>query len=302
MMLSRSTLDNHRSAGFALFAVLSFSLLAATVSIPFLTGARTRALVARNIVAELRGDMITRGLVQIAAARLFDLRHAPDFLMPRTVKCRIGETSVSFVFQDQGGLIDLNMAPKELLIIGFGALGFEPAIADRFADTVIEFRGTASKRTSIAPTPVRGGYKRAKFEAVSELVDFDRIEGSVVPLLTSVFTVHNGTGTVFVHLASEKIQEALKVIPETQAYFVVQGQAMSSPVSILVAISNPRYPTYQASAVIRGEEANTGHTFLSPITFEPTSELVPEAESPGSCDMFFGDKMLAVFNTLLVGK
>lgn len=291
--------DDRRTAGFALFAVLSFSLLAATVAAPFLTGARTRALVARNVAAELRRDMIARGLMHIAAARFVELRKAPDFAMPSKVNCQIGPASVVFTFQGHGGLIDLNLAPKDLLMIGFGALGYDTADADRLAEAVVRFRAADTRLLNDHSEHVRGGYKHAAFETVSELGDFQGISGKTQFELQELFTVHNGTGTIYSDQVSDHLLMALKTLPETQTYFVVQGTSPSTAVSIRTEVSNPGRPAFQIAAVVRGTDTEIGYAFLSPMKVDTVSEFKRSGGISVECGQFFSEQMFATMNTIV---
>lgn len=302
MTLSGGEPDDQRTAGFALFAVLSFSLLAAAIAAPFLTGSKTRALVARNVAQEMRGNMSARGLMNIAAARLAEKRKAPDFVMPRAVDCRIGNGFVSFAFQGHGGLIDLNRAPRDLLVLGFRAFGYDMFDAGRLAETVIQFRAADGAQQFGDLDIVRGGFKHAEFETISELADFNGTFPSSLPDRQLPFTVHNGTGTIYYDQVPEELQLALKAVPETQAYFVVQGSSAPSAVSIRVILSIAGRPGFQAAAIARSADSEVGQVFLSPISVTPAFREARNVSYGGDCSSFFGDALYRAINILVTDQ
>ncbi len=293
--------SDERDAGFALFAVLSFLLLSAVVATPFLTGARTKALIARNVTAELKDRLAARGLLVLAGQRYASWARLGDPTLPRQVFCDTQGGSVRFSFQNHAGLVDLNAASPDLLALGFAALGALPDKAQRLADAVIAFRTVATGTAQPEPLSVRSGYKHGQFESVAELEDFTAPEGVSLADADALFTVHTGTGTLYQSEAPAALAAAINAMPQSSAYFVVQGQVPSGALTVKAQMLRRGKPALLAEAIVRPTEAGSGLVLLAPVRLVD----VPTSQEAGaqtlSCEAFFG-KPAAVAIAALAGE
>lgn len=298
MMSGKSELLNDRDGGFALFAVLSFLLLAAAVATPFLNGARTKALVARNVTAELKDRLAARGLLMISGQRYIERIRLADPDLPRQVACNTESVSVLFTFQSHTGLIDLNAASPELLTLGFETLGASPGGAQLLAQAVVRFRTAASGPVAAEPLHVRGGYKHALFESVAELNDFHGPEGLDLANAGTVFTVHTGTGTIYQDEAPAMLALAINSLPPSAAYFVVQGRVPVTAVTVRADVQREAKTAFFADIAIRAKEAGSGFTQLSPMRLRHEASTATFQSGAQACEVFFGKERAAEIGVL----
>lgn len=302
-MTARTMVDGRdRNAGFALFAVLSFMLIAAAVATPFLTGARTRALIARNVASELKERMAVRGLILIAAMRFVERARLSDPALPHKVTCGFDELSVTFTFQNHAGLVDLNFASTDLLSLGFLALGKKAHDAELLSRAVVEFRTVASGPMGTTQVPVRGGYKRLQFESVSELDDFTDPSAKGFRDAASIFTVHNGTGSIHAEDAPDALVAAIAELPASNAFFVVQGTTVATTVSVNVLFKREGKPPIKGETIVRSKEAASGMTFLSPIRISTAESDLGPSNADFSCSDFLGPELSKTVALLAGGQ
>lgn len=293
--------DSDRNGGFALFAVLSFMLIAAAVATPFLTGARTRALIARNVASELKDRMVVRGLISIAAMRFIERARVSGSSLPRRVTCDFDEGSVDFVFQDHNGLIDLNVASAELLVLGFQALGRSEADAVLLAEAVVAFRAVSPDRAATRTVSVQGGDKHLQFESVYELEDFKDPGERGFRDAASIFTVYNGTGTIHADDAPVALKTLISALPSSNSFFVVQGNSASTTASVQAVVRRGGKPSVNGVAVVRSMETKNGMTFFSPIRSTRGEDNLDLVSTAISCSEFFGTQLAPVVAELASG-
>ncbi len=285
---------------FALFAVLSFLMLAATILIPFVTSARTQALISRNVASELKDRMAMRGLIEISAYRLFMNARQPEFITPNSLLCQFDQASVAIYFQNHAGLIDLNAASADLLALGFQALGVGANDALNLAQATIQFRMVATGPATEPLVAIRGGYKNALFETVDELLDFSLPTSARPAQLKNIFTVHSATGTILDEAVSEPIKEVLKDQPQSATYFVVSGQPPLDTVTASVEVYRRGKTKVLASAIARPTDINSTSALVSPVTvsWQPeTTDTIEGGRSP--CSDFFEASELSAIQSLV---
>jgi type II secretory pathway component PulK len=277
-------------AGFALFVVLSFMLIAAAVTAPLLTGAKIQAMVTRNTWHATKERIAHRGLLEMAAVRYFERYQDRSAAPAKGVTC----PGVTFRFQDHGGLIDLNASSAEVLAIGLESLGLTSVQADRLAEEVIRFRSVDTGLPGGSGTSQpKHGYKHALFENTVELLELSETSGAKLKGIDGVFTVHSGTGTVDVAASQGQLAETLERLNASERFFLVNDVRRSNAVTITVAIQSNNAQSSVASAVM-GTALSPGEArFVSPVSLQSGVKSAADYLPPQSldCEDFFDPVM-----------
>ncbi|CAN2533294.1 hypothetical+protein [Methylocapsa aurea] len=177
--------------GFALLVVIwglgVISLLVAS----FASSSRLRLRSAYDVAGALRAKLVADGAVDVAiltllaetAAREPAALHdgAPFF-------CALDGAAVAITTEDEGGKVDINAAPHDLLETMLAGLGIEIRRAAIVADAIVDFRtpptheiGLATSRADAADRPFSP--KHAPFESVLEI---DQVAGVDPPLFRAL--------------------------------------------------------------------------------------------------------------------
>jgi general secretion pathway protein K len=295
---------NQNDFGFALFAVLSFMLLAAAVVTPFLTNARTDALIARNVTNEIGNGMLADGLIALAANQIWKKIHLPGFTIPKSLKCQLGPTTIKFDLQNHAGLIDLNAASADLLKVGFLASGYAADISEDLAQTALRYRSVEQLQGPASLVEVAGGLKGGLFEAVDELNDFRVRQTKLRPDYRSIFTTRTATGTILDTALPSATQLVLKDMPASNIYFVVSGSPPLVAMTLTVALSRHGKFQFGASTEFgRNSVAEFGR--LSPLrVFDKQVEVEADAVSTelSNCSSLIDQDALSAMRVLLVGE
>lgn len=284
--------------GFALVAVLAFLLIAAAFSAPFLTGAKTQALVTRNTGQLTRDKILLRGLIEMAGTRFFELYQKRDLDTASSVLCPASgpdRPDIILHFQDHSGLIDLNAASAETLAIGFESLTIERDEAARLAAEAVRFRSVDAVQTPRSQlAPPRGGYKHALFELTAELADLLAGINVSRDAIDAVFTVHSGTGTVDEAAARGPLLARFGALKAGERFFIVSDVRRGSAVTVEAALVFKNGRSASASAVLAPGETSGQAFFLEPLSFERSAkkQRPDDAGSALTCVDFFDPVLL----------
>ena len=283
--------------GFALFVVLSFILVTASIATPFLIGAKTQALISRNTLDAVRNKLILRSLIEIAGTRYFE-RYADRTVIPAVhVSC----PTVSFDFQDHAGLIDLNAASPEVLAIGLESLGVSSLQAEKLAMEVIRFRSVSSgSQPDGDGGQPKNGYKNAQFENAMELLELAETAGVELPQLHEVFTVHSGTGTIDLVATQGRLLERLERLSAAERFFVVNDVRRTNAVTVAATIQLAPGERASAQAVMGSSPGSGLMRLLGPLSSSRSDEGAPNAAAPPSleCEAFFDPVMINAIKRL----
>lgn len=278
--------------GFALVIVLSFLLIAATVTTPFLISARLDALVSRNNGQTTRDKILLTGLTKVAALRYFE--RTQTSLRARHISCALDPATITFSIQDHSGLIDLNAASPEVLSVGFASLGLAPGIAATLANHVVEYRSLAP--ATPPASPARNGYKHAWFEHVSELQDLMVPAFPTAKHVDEVFTVHSGTGTVDRAAASPRLLAALELVSPLERYFLVNDTRRTNAITITATLRREKHPLVVSHATLGPGRTSASVQFIGPLILDKSHQPITNTpqDSIMDCKNFFDPNLLAL--------
>src|SRR5260370_19633092 len=127
---------------------------------------------------------------------------------------RLGNADVAVDFRSESGRIDLNFAPKQLLVGLFTVLGTEPEAAEDFADRIIAWRTpapkTADSETFLYRTAGKSyGPRHGPFQHVNELGLVLSLTPDVVDRALPYLTVYSVKPEVIVLNAAPEVLPAL---------------------------------------------------------------------------------------------
>ncbi len=209
--------------GFIIVAVLwILAALAALVSIYALFVTNTATAIAASNDA-VQADALASAGVELAAYQLIGL---PEKERPTSGRftARVGGARLAIAFQNEAARIDLNAAPKELLVGLLVGLGASPFDAGGFADRIIAWRSKAAagdadfdpetslyRSAGLSFTPRRGPYAH-----VDELWLVYGVPAVLVERMLPFVTVFSGKAQVDVLDAAPQVVAALPgMTPET---------------------------------------------------------------------------------------
>jgi hypothetical protein len=286
-------------SGFALLIAIAFLLTATAVIAPFVLAARTALDTAAATLRSDRLEFVAEGLATVVAHALSAL--PPDELSgfvpgvrSEPVACRSDGLTIETRVQDQRGLIDLNIADEALLELGLRAVGLDRSLAAAHARAMVAYRSTDAAEG--APLPggdeavVRDGPKKAPFEAVEELYDFEALSAVPLDALRQTFTVHTRQPQVVGPLMPDALAEVLPRLPAPGFPFVAGDAGGGGTFRIEVFVR-----AADASLGYAGLVASAGSLEVPETSVSPPSPIVGSVRPRvTSCDAVFGPAAAAL--------
>ena len=148
---------------------------------------------------------------------------------------RLGRSRIKVSFIAEGARIDLNAAPKKLLVGLFEAIGAKPDDADAFADRVVGWRKKADGEGQDAEAEIykSEGYsyapREAPFQNTLELSLVAGIPKHIVERILPLVTVYSGQAQIDVRVASPEVLAALPGMTPDVLRQVLAQRAQGKP-------------------------------------------------------------------------
>ena len=207
----------HRERGVALVMVLWVLILLGLVAASFLREARLSTNLTRNITENAKAEALAEAGIRRAMLGLLDPDPVTAWRADGTAyQFILGEGSVSVRIQDEAGKVDLSRAPAPLLLGLFEAVGVDPEMAARLADTAYDFRDlNHERRPHGAEDPeylaagLDHGAKDAPFDDKEELMQVLGMTREIYDLVELYVTVHSGRSRVNLMTASDFVLRAI---------------------------------------------------------------------------------------------
>jgi general secretion pathway protein K len=210
--MARATPNSER--GFIIVAVLWMLAALATLASVYSIYASNTAMASHVEDDRLQAEASLKAGVELAAARLSAGQAATrstfgDFVF------RIGRSKVAVRYESEGARIDLNKAPKPLLVGLFTTIGLDAARAAYCADRIIGWRtkgvvaaeneeGQAYRLAGV-PYPPR----QSPFESILELPLVLGLSPDIVQRILPFVTVFNGEAEIDPATAAPEVLAAL---------------------------------------------------------------------------------------------
>ncbi len=202
------------SEGFIVVAVLWLLAALATFASIYAVYVIDTAAAFRTYDDHLRAEALVSGAVELAAYQLTSKaeRHPTH----GQFRFRMGQANVAVEFRSEASRIDLNAAPKELLVGLFVASGASRVDAEKYADRVIAWRTTPAKShdSEVSADQAAGSRyppRGAPFPHAGELALVD-LPMELVERALPLVTVYSGLGKVDVLEAAPEVMAALPEI------------------------------------------------------------------------------------------
>ncbi len=244
--------------GFALIIVIWGIGLLALIATVFTTTARMNVLATANIVDNAKAEALADAAVNIAILDLMNNLYTSDELATTRFKidgtpyvCRLTAGAVArVVVVDEGGKVDLNGAPPQLLTRLFTGFGTSADNGRKLAAAVLDFRdvdntersgGAEAASYRIARKPY--GPKNAKFDTISEL---QQVLGMTHELFRAVEPF------ITVHSARTGIDPA--VMPLELAAVLSQGRSIAQTAARAASPGRSGIPPIPARFVARSKQ------------------------------------------------
>ena len=212
--------------GFILVAVLWILSALAVLSAVYSLYVSNAAVAAHVTDDGVNAEAAVRAGVELAAYELTaapessgstQLTAAPESSRPAQggFAFRLGRSRIKVSFIAEGARIDLNAAPKELLVALFEAIGAKSDDAGTFADRIVGWRKKADGEGQDAEADIykSEGYsyapREAPFQNTLELSLVAGIPKHIVERILPLVTVYSGRAQVDVRVASPEVLAAL---------------------------------------------------------------------------------------------
>lgn len=216
--------------GFILVAVLWIVAALATLASIYSIYASNAAAASHVGDDRLQAEASIRAGVELAA---FQVLAAPVSARPThgEFEARVGRTRIFVRYSTEGARIDLNAAPRELLVGLFNAVGADDAKAASYADHIIGWR---KKVDANADNPEASAYKAAGLAYLPRQAPFDNtLELSLVlglppPIVERILpyvTVFNGKAQVNIVSAAPEILAALPEMTPDMLHTLLHARA-----------------------------------------------------------------------------
>lgn len=230
LRLTHSAHGSWAQQGIALIAVLWVLILLALLAANFTRTTRTGNLLARNLVANAEARALADAGIYRAVLGLLATAPADRVAVDGTTyRMQMPGGEVILSLQDEGGKIDLNRAPKAMLIGLFQAVELAEEEAATMVDTILDYRDRDNDRRAngaedddYRAAGVAFEAKDAPFEAIEELRQVLGMSGDLYRRVSPAITVYGrgrrvnqATAPPLVlralpHLGDEKLSERLE--------------------------------------------------------------------------------------------
>jgi general secretion pathway protein K len=219
-------------SGFILVAVLWIVAALATLASVYSIYAANTAAASHVADDRLQAEAAVRAGVELA---VFQLLATPESTRPThgAFDARMGQTKISVRYRSESARIDLNAAPKEMMIGLFRAIGGDDSTAALYADRIAGWRNkveqnadnpeAAAYKTAGLPYPPR----QAPFNNILELNLVLGLPPSIVARILPYVTVFSGKAQIDVVNAAPEILAALPGMTPDILHKVLQARTSS---------------------------------------------------------------------------
>ncbi len=251
----RNLFHQESSEGFIVVAVLWILTALATLATTYGVYVNATALALADYDVRLQAQELAMAGVELA---VYKLTENPEAQPARgKFRFRLGNADMTVDFRSESGRIDLNFAPKPLLVGLFTALGSEPEAAEDFADRIIAWRTPAPKTADSETFLYREagksyGPRHGPFQHVNELGLVLGLTSDVVHRALPYLTVYSGQPEVNVLIAAPEVLAALPGVAPARIEILL-AQRDGAPRDILNAQLGPaaQYVTAQSTKANR---------------------------------------------------
>ncbi|HLK83423.1 MAG TPA: type II secretion system protein GspK [Xanthobacteraceae bacterium] len=254
-ILSRALSPQRSSGGFIVVAVLWILAALATLAMSYGVYVNATAFAFADYDVRLKAQELAMAGVELAVYKLTEDPQARP--AQGRFAFRLGNAAVAVHFRSESGRIDLNFAPKQLLVGLFTVLGYDQEAAEDFADRIIAWRtpasGVADSEAFLYRTAGKSyGPRRGPFQHVNELGLVLGMTPDLVERALPYLTVYSGQAEVNVFEAAPEVLAALPGLTPARIQLLL-AQREGAPQDIVNAHLGmaAQYVTVQSSKANR---------------------------------------------------
>lgn len=216
-------------SGVALILVLWILALVAALVLAFLGGARTALRIAQNDDAAAHAEALAESGVTLAILALASPT-APWAADGAAHRVSYGDGAIEIRVEDENGKIDLNVAPPELFIGLFRALGAKDAEATGIAAAIIDWRSGVDIANAGSATATTA----RQFLDVSELAQIPGVSRDLYRRAAPFLTVYSFSPYVNPLTAPAEVLQSLPgVDPDAiPAFLASRAEANGNPAAL----------------------------------------------------------------------
>lgn len=216
-MLGTASPERTKERGFALFTAIWIVALASVITLAITALVRSYVLTSAAANDSFRLEAAAEAGVTMAVAEL--LTPDSDSLWPKdgsSREMRFDGYSLTVQIRDTAGLVDLNTASRDVLVLLYRAAGASDALSERLADETVDWRD--ADHTPTGPggeAEVRDagggsfGPKNALFAAQEEVLQLADFDPRLLDAVLRLSTLHSGLVGVDPNFAPAELLEAM---------------------------------------------------------------------------------------------
>jgi general secretion pathway protein K len=222
------------SDGFIVVAVLWILAALAALALTYGVYVNATAFALADYDVRLQAQELAMAGVELAVYKLTEDPQARP--AQGRFSFRLGNAAVAVNFRSESGRIDLNFAPKQLLVGLFTVLGYDQEAAENFADRIIAWRtpasGVADSEAFLYRTAEKSyGPRRSPFQHVNELGLVLGMTPDLVERALPYLTVYSGQAEVNVFEAAPEVLAALPgLTPARMQILLAQREGASQDI------------------------------------------------------------------------
>ncbi|MGB8401994.1 general secretion pathway protein GspK [Bradyrhizobium sp.] len=204
----------HNARGFIVVAVLWILATLSALVLIYLTYVTNTAAIVAGSTDRVQTEALVTAAVELTAYRLTGAGER-DRPTHGTFNAKVGVARLSVMFRSEAARVDLNSAPKGLLVGLIGGLGATPSDAESYADRIIAWR-TSTK--SPADDPENSFYRalgltyvprHAPFPEIEELWLVQGIPSTFIERMLPFVTVFSNLASISILDAAPEVVAAL---------------------------------------------------------------------------------------------
>jgi general secretion pathway protein K len=178
--------------GIALILVLWVMALISILAIGFAGSARTELQISRNQYETARARTAADSAVSLAVLAVLDPSPQSQWSADgQAHTLNLDGTTVRVEVQDEGGKVDLNMAPNELLMGLFEGLGIEPGRSAALADAIAQWKRQRQRELDAQDSRRASAQPQPAFTDITELRLVPGITHSLYDRITPLVTIYS---------------------------------------------------------------------------------------------------------------
>ena len=237
-----------KQRGIALVMVLWVLILLGLVAASFLRETRLSTGIARNASENAKAEALAEAGIYRAMLGLADGDVTAWRVDGTPYRFALGDGTVVVRVQDEGGKVDLNLAPPLLLQGLLQTTGVEANAARNLLDAIVDFRDPDGSRLpggaedpEYAAAGRDGGAKDAPFDAKEELLQVLGIDHVLYDAIAPYVTVHSQRGRIDLMTAPPLLLQAVPdLTPQQREQIMADRTSGEAPQTARVSVATVR--------------------------------------------------------------